>query len=194
MQLRSVIEIVLLSVVWRVSFLMIRIAGEAFPPLWRTHAIIYEIYPRSFQDSNGDGIGDLNGITRRLDYLRWLGIDAVWLTPIYPSPQVDFGYDISDYTAIDPQYGTLEGFDNLVREARRRNIRVLMDMVLNHTSDRHPWFIDFRGRRSAARPWWWHATSAHSRSRFRSRVTSTSRPSAGPPCVPCCAATAARVV
>jgi alpha-glucosidase len=108
---------------------------------WWKHAVIYEIYPRSFQDSNGDGIGDLNGITSRLDYLKTLGVDAIWLTPIYPSPQVDFGYDISDYEAIDPQYGTMADFDRLVAEAKKRDIRVIMDMVMNHTSDKHPWFV-----------------------------------------------------
>ena len=109
---------------------------------WWKHAVIYEIYPRSFQDSNGDGIGDLNGITQRLDYLQSLGVDAIWLSPIYPSPQVDFGYDISDYENIDPQYGTLADFDRLVAEAKKRNIRIIMDMVMNHTSDKHPWFIE----------------------------------------------------
>ncbi len=109
---------------------------------WWKHAVIYEIYPRSFQDSNGDGIGDLNGITQRLDYLQSLGIDAIWLSPIYPSPQVDFGYDISDYENIDPQYGTLADFDKLVAEAKKRDIRIIMDMVMNHTSDKHQWFID----------------------------------------------------
>ncbi len=109
--------------------------------VWWKHAVIYEIYPRSFQDSNGDGIGDLNGITSRLDYLKLLGVDAIWLSPIYPSPQVDFGYDISDYVAVDPQYGTMADFDRLVAEAKKRDIRVIMDMVLNHTSDKHPWFI-----------------------------------------------------
>ncbi len=109
---------------------------------WWKHALIYEIYPRSFQDTNGDGIGDLNGITQRLDYLQSLGVDAIWLSPIYPSPQVDFGYDISDYENIDPQYGTLADFDHLVAEAKKRNIRVIMDMVMNHTSDKHPWFIE----------------------------------------------------
>jgi len=108
---------------------------------WWKHAVIYEIYPRSFQDSNGDGIGDLNGITERLDYLHDLGIDAIWLSPIYPSPQVDFGYDISDYENVDPQYGTLADFDRLLSEANKRGIRVIMDMVMNHTSDKHPWFI-----------------------------------------------------
>ncbi|MDE1939727.1 MAG: alpha-glucosidase [Alphaproteobacteria bacterium] len=110
-------------------------------PWWRG-AIIYEIYPRSFQDSNGDGIGDLNGITSRLDYIKSLGVDAIWLTPIYPSPQVDFGYDISNYEAIDPQYGTMKDFDRLVTEAKKRHIRIIMDLVLNHTSDKHPWFLE----------------------------------------------------
>ena len=109
---------------------------------WWKHAVIYEIYPRSFQDSDGDGIGDLNGITQRLDYLHSLGVDAIWLSPIYPSPQVDFGYDISDYENIDPQYGTLADFDRLVAEAKKRNIRILMDMVMNHTSDKHKWFVE----------------------------------------------------
>src|ERR1700712_4274645 len=95
---------------------------------WWKHAVIYEIYPRSFQDSNGDGIGDLNGITSRLDYLKTLGVDAIWLTPIYPSPQVDFGYDISNYVAIDPPYGTMADFDRLVAEAKKRDIRIIMDM------------------------------------------------------------------
>jgi alpha-glucosidase len=109
---------------------------------WWKGAVFYEIYPRSFQDSNNDGIGDLNGITERLDYLKSLGVDAIWLTPIYPSPQVDFGYDISNYEDIDPQYGTLKDFDHLVAEAKKRNIRIIMDLVLNHTSDKHPWFIE----------------------------------------------------
>jgi alpha-glucosidase len=111
---------------------------------WWKNAVIYEIYPRSFQDTNGDGIGDLNGITEHLDYLKNLGIDAIWLSPIYPSPQVDFGYDISDYENIDPQYGTLADFDRLVSEAKKRNIRIMMDMVMNHTSDKHKWFIESR--------------------------------------------------
>lgn len=125
---------------------------------WWKNAVIYEIYPRSFQDSNGDGIGDLNGITRRLDYLKELGVDAIWLTPIYPSPQVDFGYDISDYENIDPQYGTLADFDHLIAEANKRHIRVLMDMVMNHTSDKHKWFIESRSSRSNPyRDWYmWH--------------------------------------
>jgi alpha-glucosidase len=115
---------------------------------WWKNAVIYEIYPRSFQDSNGDGVGDLNGITQRLDYLKELGVDAIWLTPCYPSPQVDFGYDISDYENIDPQYGTLADFDRLVDEAGKRHIRVLMDMVMNHTSDQHRWFLESRSSRT----------------------------------------------
>ncbi len=125
---------------------------------WWKNAVIYELYPRSFQDSNGDGIGDLNGITQRLDYLKELGVDAIWLTPIYPSPQVDFGYDISDYENIDPQYGTLADFDHLVAEANKRHIRILMDMVMNHTSDKHKWFLESRSSRTNPyRDWYmWH--------------------------------------
>jgi len=125
---------------------------------WWKNAVIYEIYPRSFQDSNGDGIGDLNGIASRLDYLKDLGVDAIWLTPVYPSPQVDFGYDISDYKNIDPQYGTLKDFDHLVQEADKRHIRILMDMVMNHTSDQHEWFLKSRASRdNPYRNWYmWH--------------------------------------
>jgi alpha-glucosidase len=125
---------------------------------WWKNAVIYEIYPRSFQDTNGDGIGDLNGITEHLDYLKNLGVDAIWLTPVYPSPQVDFGYDISDYENIDPQYGTLKDFDHLVAEADKRHIRIIMDMVMNHTSDKHKWFIESRSSRdNPYRDWYmWH--------------------------------------
>lgn len=111
---------------------------------WWKNAVIYQIYPKSFQDSNGDGIGDLNGIIARLDYLQKLGIDAVWLSPIYQSPGVDNGYDISDYQAIDPQYGTMADLDRLITEAKKRNIRIIMDLVVNHTSDKHQWFIEAR--------------------------------------------------
>jgi alpha-glucosidase len=130
---------------------------------WWKHAVIYEIYPRSFQDSNGDGIGDLNGITSRLDYLQDLGIDAIWITPFYPSPQVDFGYDISDYKAIDPQYGTLAEFDHLIAEAKKRYIRVIVDFVPNHTSDQHPWFQASRtSRTNPKRDWYiWRDGKAH---------------------------------
>ena len=124
-------------------------------PNWWKNAVIYEIYPRSFQDSNGDGIGDLNGITSRLDYLQALGVNAIWLTPIYPSPQVDFGYDISDYTAIDPKYGTMADFDRLAGEARKHNIGIIMDLVLNHTSDKHPWFVESASSRSNPKADWY---------------------------------------
>ncbi len=122
---------------------------------WWKHAVIYEIYPRSFQDSNGDGVGDLNGITERLDYLQALGVDAIWISPMYPSPQVDFGYDISDYESVDPQYGTLKDFDRLVAEAGKRNIRVILDMVLNHTSDKHKWFIESASSRTNPKRDWY---------------------------------------
>jgi len=125
---------------------------------WWKNAVIYEIYPRSYKDTNGDGIGDLNGITERLDYLKSLGVDAIWLTPIYPSPQVDFGYDIADYQAIDPQYGTMADFDRLIAEANKRQIRVIMDMVMNHSSDKHKWFMESRSsKKNPYRDWYvWH--------------------------------------
>jgi alpha-glucosidase len=103
-------------------------------------AVVYQIYPRSFQDSNGDGVGDLRGIADRLDHLVWLGVDAFWLSPIYPSPLADFGYDVSDYTDIDPQLGTVEDFDMLVAAAHERGLRVLLDLIPCHTSIEHPWF------------------------------------------------------
>jgi alpha-glucosidase len=122
---------------------------------WWQHAVFYEIYPRSFKDSNGDGIGDLNGIMSKLDYLADLGIDAVWITPFYPSPQVDFGYDVSDYENIDPQFGTLADFDRLVREAHKRRIKIIIDYVLNHTSDQHAFFKASRSsRQSPYRDWY----------------------------------------
>jgi len=125
-------------------------APSGADPWWR-HALIYEIYPRSFQDSSGDGVGDLNGIARRLDYLESLGVDAIWITPFYPSPQVDFGYDISDYEAVDRLYGTLGDFDRLLAQARQHHIRIILDMVLNHTSDQHPWFLEAARARDTAR-------------------------------------------
>jgi alpha-glucosidase len=109
---------------------------------WWRDGVLYQIYPRSFADSNGDGIGDLRGITARLDHLEWLGIDGIWLNPTMPSPNEDWGYDVSDYVGVHPDLGTLEDMDALVAEAGRRGIRVLLDLVPNHTSDRHPWFQD----------------------------------------------------
>jgi alpha-glucosidase len=121
---------------------------------WQT-AVIYQIYPRSFQDSNGDGVGDLPGITRRLDHLAELGIDAIWISPIFRSPMADFGYDIADYCDIDPLFGTLADFDQLLSRAHARGLRVILDLVPNHTSDRHPWFIESRSSRaSPLRDWY----------------------------------------
>src|SRR3954468_13334469 len=102
-------------------------APTAAKGAWWQRGVIYQVYPRSFQDSNGDGIGDLKGIVQRLDYLTWLGVDAVWVSPIYPSPMADFGYDITDYTGIDPMFGTFEDFDLLVREAHSRGLKLIMD-------------------------------------------------------------------
>ena len=107
---------------------------------WWKDAVIYQIYPRSFQDSNGDGIGDIPGIISRLDYLAELGIGALWLCPVYQSPNADNGYDVSDYRAINPEYGTMADMERLIREARRRGIRIIMDLVINHTSTEHHWF------------------------------------------------------
>jgi len=109
---------------------------------WWESAVFYQVYPRSFQDSNGDGIGDLEGVRQRLDHLQWLGVDAIWLTPIMPSPDDDCGYDVSDYRDVHPELGTLDDLDRLLHDAEARGIRVLLDVVPNHTSDRHPWFRD----------------------------------------------------
>jgi alpha-glucosidase len=130
------------------------IAQATATPWWK-HALVDELYPRSFQDSNGDGIGDLNGITQRLDYLQKLGVDAIWIAPMYPSPQVDFGYDISDYENVDPQYGTLADMQHLIDEAQKHHIHVLLDMVLNHTSDKHKWFMESASSRTNPKQNWY---------------------------------------
>ena len=114
---------------------------------WWQKAVVYQVYPRSFQDSNGDGIGDLKGIIQRLDYLAYLGIDAIWLSPVYKSPNDDNGYDISDYQEIMDEFGTMEDMEILIAEAMKRNIRIVMDLVVNHTSDEHPWFVEARQSR-----------------------------------------------
>ena len=126
----------------------------ASEPWWK-HAVFYEIYPRSFQDTDGDGVGDLKGITSRLDYLKGLGVDAIWIAPCSPSPLVDFGYDVSDYDAIDPQFGTMADFDRLVSEGKKRHIRILLDMVANHSSDQHPWFVASRSSRNDPKRDWY---------------------------------------
>lgn len=142
-----------------------RKAVDAEGHLWWQHAVFYEIYPRSFADSNNDGVGDLNGITSKVDYLKDLGVNAIWITPFFPSPQVDFGYDVSDYENIDPMYGTLADFETLVAAARKRGIRVILDFVINHTSNGHSWFLDSRSSRmSAHRDWYiWREGKAKGR-------------------------------
>ena len=125
---------------------------------WRQTGVIYQVYPRSFMDSNGDGVGDLAGITSKLDYLRWLGVNALWLSPIYPSPMADFGYDIANYTEVDALFGTLQDMDTLIQEAHKRDLKVILDFVPNHTSDEHPWFQEARSSRTnEKRDWYiWH--------------------------------------
>jgi len=159
--LRSVLLVISLGVALAAPQITVRAAPRHTPqaqasadPWWK-HAVVYEIYPRSFQDSNGDGVGDLSGITSRLDYLHDLGIDAIWVTPFFPSPQIDFGYDIADYTAVDPQFGTMADFERLVSEAKKRNIRVIVDYVANHTSDQNSWFKESRSSRDNPKRDWY---------------------------------------
>ncbi len=122
---------------------------------WYQHAVFYEIYPRSFMDSNGDGVGDLKGIASKLDYLHALGVDAIWIAPCFPSPQVDFGYDVSDYENIDPMYGTLADFDRLKKLGEAHGIKIILDFVVNHTSDQHAWFVNSRSSRTAEKRDWY---------------------------------------
>jgi alpha-glucosidase len=122
---------------------------------WWERGIIYQIYPRSFKDSNGDGIGDLRGIHGKLEYLQWLGVDAIWISPIFPSPMADFGYDVSNYTDIDPIFGTLADFDALLADVHARGMKLLLDYVPNHTSDQHPWFLESRSSRNSAKRDWY---------------------------------------
>lgn len=129
-------------------------AGRTDRPWWES-GVIYQIYPRSFQDSNGDGIGDLEGIRRRLDYVATLGVDAIWLSPIFPSPMADFGYDVADYCDVDPLFGDLAGFDALLGEVHARGLRLMLDFVPNHTSDRHPWFTQSRSSRENPKRDWY---------------------------------------
>jgi alpha-glucosidase len=121
---------------------------------WQT-GVIYQVYPRSFMDNSGDGIGDLRGIQSRLDYLQWLGVDAVWLSPIYPSPMADFGYDVADYTGIEPLFGTMDDFDNLLADVHRRGMKLILDLVPNHSSDEHRWFLESRSSRDNPKRDWY---------------------------------------
>ncbi len=123
--------------------------------LWWKDGVIYQIYPRSYSDSNNDGLGDLPGITARLDYLAQLGIDAIWLSPFYPSPDADFGYDISDHTQVDDRFGTLQDFDHMLAQAHALGIRIVLDLVLNHTSSKHPWFVESRSNKSNPKREWY---------------------------------------
>ena len=123
--------------------------------LWWQYGIIYQIYPRSFQDSNQDGVGDLPGIIQRLNYLKELGIKAIWISPIFPSPMADFGYDISDYTGIHPLFGTMQDFEDLLSEVHKRDLKLLLDLVPNHTSDQHPWFLESRSSRDNPKRDWY---------------------------------------
>ena len=129
------------------------VVAERHP--WWKHAVFYEVYPRSFADSNNDGVGDLNGISSRLDYLQDLGVDAIWITPCFPSPQKDFGYDVSNYVDIDPMYGTLADFDRMRRQADKQNIRIILDFVLNHSSDQHAWFLNSRSSLDSSKRDWY---------------------------------------
>ena len=128
---------------------------DGTPSRWWQHGVIYQVYPLSFADSNGDGSGDLRGIVARLGHLRWLGVDAVWISPIYPSPMADFGYDVSDYCDVDPRFGSLADFDALTSEAHRLDLRVILDFIPNHTSDQHPWFVQSRSSRHHPKRDWY---------------------------------------
>ncbi len=148
---------------------------------WWQRGVVYQIYPRSFADASGDGVGDLAGMLQHLDHLAWLGVDALWTSPIYPSPMADFGYDVANYTDIDPVFGTIEEFDELLEAAHKRDLRVLLDWVPNHTSDRHPWFMASRGsRNNPYRDWYvWRDRPNNWRQAFRDAPAWTFDPRTG---------------
>jgi alpha-glucosidase len=148
---------------------------------WWQKAVIYQIAPMSFQDSNGDGKGDLKGIISRLDYLEWLGIDAVWFCPIYPSPTFDFGYDITNFCDVNTLFGTLDEFDTLLREMHARKINLLLDFVPNHTSAEHPWFKESRSSRSNPKRNWyvWAEPGEDAARRTTGSAASAAAPGAG---------------
>mgnify|MGYP000449586882 CR=1 FL=1 len=123
--------------------------------VWWQSGIVYQVYPRSFMDANGDGVGDLAGITAKLNYLSWLGVDAVWISPIYPSPMADFGYDVADYTDIHPLFGTLADLDALLTRAHGLGLKVILDLVPNHTSNEHEWFREARSSRTNPKRDWY---------------------------------------
>ena len=139
---------------------------------WWKHAVFYEVYPRSFADGNNDGVGDLKGITSKLAYLRDLGVDAIWITPCFPSPQVDFGYDVSDFENIDPQHGTLADFDRMVKEGQKQNVQIILDFVMNDTSDKHKWFIESKSSRHNPKRDWYVWRDGHGRERPPNNWTS----------------------
>ncbi len=138
--LRNLLAILFLSSLAFAQSTPAPIDAEGHP--WWKHAVFYEVYPRSYMDSNNDGIGDLNGIASKMDYLKWLGVDAIWITPCFPSPQVDFGYDVSNYVDIDPMYGTLKDFDRMEATGKKDGVSIVLDLVVNHTSDKHKWFLE----------------------------------------------------
>ena len=141
--------------------------SEFLATQWWQTGVIYQVYPRSFQDTDGDGVGDLRGIAARLDYVVGLGVDAIWISPFYPSPMADFGYDVADYTGVDPLFGTMEDFDALLKAAHAKGLRVILDFVPNHSSDQHPWFVESRSsRESKKRDWYlWRDAAAGADSR-----------------------------
>jgi len=153
-RLLLVLSLLLALTCTSVSFAQTK-AVDAEGHQWWQHAVFYEVYPRSFADSNNDGVGDLNGITSKMRYFHDLGVDAIWISPCFPSPQVDFGYDVSDYENIDPMYGTLDDFDHMVAEGKKHHVSIILDFVVNHSSDQHAWFLDSKSSKAAPHRDWY---------------------------------------